>query len=180
MSDKINFRKQFLQIRNEISEVDQAKKSQNICLQIVQLEVFKKAKHILIYYPLKNEVDLRPHLSFDLIKNWYLPKIINQTEFIALPFKHISDLEQSKYPFFEPRGSLEESKDHLIDLIFVPGIAFDISGNRLGMGKGYYDRYLNKARNILKIGVAFKEQIVNTVPTERHDIQMDMVIFDHL
>ena len=64
-----------------------------------------------------------------------------------------------------------------MDLIIVPGVAFDRENNRLGYGKGYYDRFLT-SKDILKIGLAFSEQIVDFLECDNYDIPMDIIISD--
>ena len=75
----------------------------------------------------------------------------------------------------EPIGNSYHSN---IDLIIVPGVSFDNFFNRLGFGMGYYDKYLSKS-NIYKIGLCFSEQMVSSLPTQKHDIKMDMIITEN-
>jgi 5-formyltetrahydrofolate cyclo-ligase len=65
-----------------------------------------------------------------------------------------------------------------MDLIIVPGVAFDRKGGRLGRGAGYYDRLLRKARSVPKIGLCFREQLVRKVPMKKHDMSVDKIITD--
>ena len=62
-----------------------------------------------------------------------------------------------------------------IDLIIVPGVIFDREKNRLGYGKGYYDRYLSN-KDIYKIGICFSDQVIDLLPSESHDIKMNIII----
>ena len=71
-----------------------------------------------------------------------------------------------------------------LDIMLIPGMAFTVNGERLGRGKGYYDTYLLKAKNNMKqspktIALAFKEQVIDDVPTDDHDFLIDKVIYDH-
>ena len=94
----------------------------------------------------------------------------------------IRDPDRDLFPGF--KGIREPDPDSLrqlsaddLDLIIVPGVAFDSSGNRLGMGKGYYDRFLKHLRpSALKIALAFENQIVASIPWDDNDIKMDMII----
>jgi len=70
---------------------------------------------------------------------------------------------------------LDEIFEGKIDLVIVPGIAFDWQKNRLGRGKGFYDRFFEK-NNLLKIGVCFDFQFLETVPHSKHDIKMDIIV----
>jgi 5-formyltetrahydrofolate cyclo-ligase len=80
------------------------------------------------------------------------------------------------YGIKEPEGEPFNEIDK-IDLIIVPGVAFDVKNNRLGRGKAYYDNLLIKTR-ALKVGVCFDFQLLNSVPVEEHDVKMDLVITD--
>jgi 5-formyltetrahydrofolate cyclo-ligase len=66
-----------------------------------------------------------------------------------------------------------------LDLMLIPGVGFDRQGNRLGRGAGYYDRFLSSMPNRpFLVGLAFQEQLLDEVPTERHDVPMDIVLYD--
>ena len=89
--------------------------------------------------------------------------------------KYISgELKTGKFGIEEPTGP-EINNLSNIDLVIVPGMAFDMKGNRLGRGKGYYDKLLRKMR-CYKIGVCYNFQLLENIPVEEHDFPMDMVI----
>jgi 5-formyltetrahydrofolate cyclo-ligase len=86
-------------------------------------------------------------------------------------------LEVGAYNILEPRqDTIKEIPIESIDLILVPGVVFDIHGNRIGHGKGYYDRLLNDTQNIPHVGLAFGFQIVDAVPVEGHDLPVDIIV----
>ncbi|MCR4562306.1 MAG: 5-formyltetrahydrofolate cyclo-ligase [Bacilli bacterium] len=132
---------------------------------------------IALYAAMKNEVNLDPLIGYLLRdgKVVLLPKVYGkQLRFYQI--MSLSDLRESNGYFHirEPlNGNVYEKED--IEVIIVPGIGFDNDNNRLGRGGGYYDRYLNGFRG-KKIGVAFKEQILDFVPHEEFDVPMDLVI----
>ena len=85
------------------------------------------------------------------------------------------DLKKGAYGIEEPVG--EPFTDYAsIDLAIIPGVAFDVHGNRLGRGKGYYDRLLPRLPHIYKIGICFPFQLLEEVPTEALDVRMDEVL----
>ena len=87
------------------------------------------------------------------------------------------DLEIGAYNILEPKiDSIIDVDISLIDLIIVPGVVFDIYGNRIGHGKGYYDRLLNSTNNIFSIGLAYKFQVVDFIKSEKHDEKIDYII----
>ena len=91
----------------------------------------------------------------------------------VLPYEE-SRLELGAFHIEEPTGNETVDPDTL-ELIVVPAVAYDRKGNRLGRGKGFYDRLLGSTK-ATKVGVAYEFQIVDEVPVEQHDIPMDIVI----
>jgi 5-formyltetrahydrofolate cyclo-ligase len=180
MENKISLRNTALSLRNSISSEERAGKSKIIARKLEDLDVFKKAKHILFYFSIGSEVSTIPIIGdWSDKKRLYLPKLINESEFIALPFRGFERLKKGAYGIPEPdfqdksgpfRGDL--------DLIIVPGVAFDKNGSRLGMGKGFYDRYLAKLDSVPGIGLAFEEQILADIPKEPYDKPVDILITD--
>lgn len=149
--------------------------SKHIFIQIESLPEFKLAETVLAYWSLPDEVH-----THDFVMKWH------QKKRILLPLVVGEDLELREFtgmdcmevgPAFgilEPRkGSI--AKDIEIDITITPGLAFDNNGNRLGRGKGYYDR-LFKNKKSYKVGVCFNFQLVPMVPTEEYDVPMDKII----
>jgi 5-formyltetrahydrofolate cyclo-ligase len=86
-------------------------------------------------------------------------------------------LEVGAYNILEPKQeSIEQVDVESIDLIIVPGVVFDESGNRIGHGKGYYDRLLNDSQNIPNIGLTFELQMIDNIESEKHDEKIDVII----
>ena len=85
------------------------------------------------------------------------------------------DLKRNEYAILEPKERIINNKK--IDVIILPGSVFDINGNRIGYGKGYYDKYIKSLNyNPLKIGVCYDFQLLDTIPTETHDVKMDIIL----
>lgn len=89
-------------------------------------------------------------------------------------------MEAGAYGIMEPEGPAFTAYDD-IDLIIIPGVAFDVKHNRLGRGKGYYDRFLQQMQQMrqthaYKIGVCFSHQLVDSIPVTAYDIPMDEVV----
>jgi 5-formyltetrahydrofolate cyclo-ligase len=85
------------------------------------------------------------------------------------------DLVKNGFGILEPRKEAEPADIRKIDLILVPGVAFDRLGNRLGHGKGFYDRFLESCNNAYTIGIAYDFQVFNNIPCELHDKKMDAI-----
>jgi len=102
----------------------------------------------------------------------YIP-FINQIKVSRI--KSTDDLKTRKDGYIEPK--FKTNQPEFLDMIIVPGLAFDKHGNRLGQGSGWYDRFLAKYPKSYKIGLCYKEQLVDyDLPVEEHDIKMDEVV----
>ncbi len=167
---KEDIRKEIISIRNKT--LNKKKKSTIIVDKILNLDFYKKSNVIALYNSLPNEVDISYLIDKSLNnKIVLLPRVNNDIlEFIIInkDTKYI----KSSFNVLEPIGTIYHDK---IDLIIVPGVSFDKKLNRLGYGKGFYDKYLSN-NNSYKVGVCFSNQIVNELPSCEHDIKMDMVI----
>ncbi len=149
------------------------------------VERLKKEKHIilahtlLLYSALPDEVQTQDLLD-ELVcqgKTVLLPRVLNSSDMELRHYTGKQDLKPGAYGILEPIGELF-TDDSKIDVAIIPGMAFDIQGQRLGRGRGYYDRFLAKlSYPVYKIGVCFPWQIVAAIPVDDNDIPMDMVIY---
>ena len=180
--DKEELRKKYIDIRKKVE--DRVRKSNSICQKVLETEEFKKAKIIACYMSLPTEVDTKLLIeeSIKYGKTVVLPKVNGQElEFYIIKDLDNSGFERSAIGVEEPKEFYHEKIDvYLIDLIIVPGICFDKEGNRLGFGKGYYDRTLKRTNNTYSIGICFREQIVQekVIPVNSFDKKVDLVISD--
>ena len=170
---KKELRKEILYLRDNLE--DRYNKSVIIKNKILDLDIYKKSKVIGLYFSMKSEVDTKKLIKESLLlgKKIVLPRIINKNKMIFIEINDDTKYERSPFGVTEPVG--EEYTD--IDLIICPGVAFDKSNNRLGYGRGYYDKYLAK-HDIYKIGICYHEQLIDKIEVEEHDIKMDLVITD--
>ncbi|MDE6967502.1 MAG: 5-formyltetrahydrofolate cyclo-ligase [Clostridia bacterium] len=156
---------------NNMSYFDRGFKSQMICDDIIRSGTLDKHSHILFYKAMIQEVNVDWLLEFAVSKGkeCYLPKVNgNNMDLIKYPCK----LEKGAFGIMEPVG---QAVSTTIDLCIVPVMAVDKKGNRLGKGKGYYDRFFEKYPNCVKVAVAFKEQELYEIVTEEHDKKMDKI-----
>ena len=134
---------------------------------------------IVAYYSLPDEVDTHSFID-ELIaegKTVYLPKVISDEDMVLCRYTGAESLKEGAFGIMEPVGA-QIFADEAIDVVLVPGMAFDGDGNRLGRGKGYYDRFL-KTLAVPRpqlIGVCFDFQKVEVVPTESTDVKVDVVV----
>ena len=136
------------------------------------------ANTILLYYPLADEVDVRPliHMAYQASLRVLLPVVIGNDLGLRL-YKGEESLRAGAYNIMEPEGPLFPPEDYnQIQLAIVPGMAFDASGHRLGRGKGYYDRFLPQLPQAYKIGVCYPFQFLTDIPSEEHDVLMNEVV----
>lgn len=181
MPDKTILRAFFLQKRKKIPAGLRRAKSKKILARLLKDPVFQKAQHVALYYGIAPEVDTRLFLKKILSdKNVYLPRTDRERK--SLRFCRLrllsKDLVKGVYGIMEPHLVCPPRLPSRMDLIVVPGVVFDRKGGRLGRGGGYYDRLLNKAKKVFKIGICFREQLTKKVPMEKHDVRMDRVITD--
>lgn len=134
---------------------------------------FPKSNRIAIYSALPHEPDLSALLTRFPERQFFYPRVVNDTEMNFFWVTSPSTLVTGTYGIAEPDPSIHspvEVED--IDLVIVPGVAFDLRGNRLGHGKGYYDRFLEQIPITPTIGVGYGSQLVPKIPAEDHDRQM--------
>ena len=166
--------------RNSFSKQEIGKKSRQIEESLVSLPEFEKAKAVMAYYGVKNEVKTRSLIE----------KALKAGKKVALPTTNfekktitpiqITSLEQleTRQGLAEPTGK-NAMKTSEFDLIIVPGVAFDKKGGRIGRGKGFYDELLRKTgTKVLLVGLCFEENLEESLPSESHDIKMDLIITD--
>lgn len=178
---KASLRNLILAKRKSISAAERRSKSKKIFLRLLRDPSFRRAEHIALYYGIASEVATRPLLRAALKdKKVYLPKTEPAKKRMA--FRRIrslsKDLMKGPYGIMEPRLHCPERSVARMDLLIVPGVAFDRRGGRLGRGGGYYDRLLKKAKRVVKVGLCFREQLVKEVPMHAHDVRMDRVVTD--
>lgn len=185
---KKQIRKEFLDKRALLREEEIKEKSIKITEKLLDLKEFNQCSSVMCYIDFKNEPATRDFIRTCLNKNIRVsvPVIINTVgrlkKIIASEILSIdNDLKQNSFGILEPLAEkIKEVEPCVIDLIIVPGLAFDVQKNRLGYGAGFYDRFLENTRaDCTKIGVAFDFQIINSVPIEEYDKKMSSIITEN-
>lgn len=173
--DKKQLRKQIRERKKEFSLSEKIELSRPVFEKIEKEELFKEAKVVLLYYSMDDEV-----YTHDFVEKHYKTKTIllpcvDGDDLILRQYLGIESMKAGEqFGILEPVGK-EFNDLEKIDLMIIPGVAFDKEKNRLGRGRGFYDRLL-KTVNATKIGVCFDFQVVEQVPTEDFDVKMDVVI----
>lgn len=175
--EKESVRSFVLDLRINSSREDLALKSSAIFRTLAALECYRNAVSVALYSPVRNEVDTSEIFS-DITasgREAYFPVAREGN----LVFRRVSDLTQlspGAYGIPEPPASAPEADVSGLDLILIPGVAFDVSGNRIGYGKGYYDRALSVVPRGKRIALAYGFQVLKSVPRGEHDLGCGMVI----
>ena len=146
---------------------------------LAQQSAWRKARSILFFAPRADELDLLAALDDALAagKTVALPRYAPETgTYVACQIGHFTlDCAPGKFGIFEPAATCAILPLNRLDLALVPGLAFDLSGHRLGRGNGYYDRILAEVAGT-RCGVAFDEQLIEHIPAEPHDIELNCIL----
>jgi 5-formyltetrahydrofolate cyclo-ligase len=153
--------------------------SAQMCALLEQQSIWQEARTVLFYIPARAEPDLTPLLAkaFSEGKTVALPCFVSkQNNYEARRIEDLKrDLVPGQFSILEPRLGCPVVALNQLDLALVPGVGFDLSGCRLGRGKGYYDRLLAQVPGH-KCGIAFEWQIVKEIPWEPHDIRLNSIL----
>jgi len=161
-------------LRRSLTTQEHQQLSKAIVENIKGLEPFKSARTILAFCPFDGEPDISPLLEEILREGKVL--LIPKVEHDSMKLCKIRSLEKlapSSFCLLEPT-QCEEVEPELVELALVPGVAFDLKGCRLGMGKGFYDRILGRIRGF-KVGVAFSFQVFEEIPCDPWDQRVDAI-----
>lgn len=178
---KTDLRKKLLKKRDRIGSAIREEKEALIIKKFFRVSEFKKAKSVLFYASFRSEVETLSCLQTVIKrgKRVALPKVDKKYRCLRIyEIKDVSELVSGHIGIPEPgvlRGREIDLKN--FDLVVVPGVGFDIHGNRIGYGAGYYDKLLSGLKkHITTIALAFEEQIVPNVPNEGHDVKIDKIV----
>ena len=168
MDEKSHLRTKFKELRRNI---DTAGVSLEICKRIRDFGLYKRAKNVMIFYPTKFEINWLSLLDDN--KNFFFPRV-NGLELQVCPYSHDTEFKKSSYNINEPCST--PVSHEILDLIFVPALAADTSGYRLGYGGGFYDRFLPLCSNAVTVIPIFDEFVLNALPIEEFDCKVDYII----
>lgn len=177
MENKKEIRAYIRALKKQYSNEELIELSRPVTDKLLKHKKVKEAQTILMYYSLADEVYTHDIITklVNMNKTVLLPRVIDDENMIICHYKSDKDLSEGAFHIMEPIG--EEFTDYnKIELCIVPGMSFDSNNNRLGRGKGYYDRFLAKVPNSYKIGVCFDFQKLKEIPSGKYDINVDEVI----
>lgn len=180
MERKQQIRAELKEKRASLSRERRKEYSRRICDNLRAFIKTEKPKAIYFYYPLGSEVNLLP-LAEELLSEGFstegrmiaFPRTCGET-MDFYPVTSLSDFAEGSFHIMEPVGEAPLTEKE--PLVLVPGLGFDRKGNRMGYGKGFYDRYFARFPSCRKIGASFETQIIEEIPAEPHDIFMDFIV----
>ena len=173
---KKDLRRQFRQVRKTMTAEETKEKSARIAGRIAGMPEYRSASTVLIYCAADGEADLQTLEEHPASsgKRFAYPVCISRTEMKAMV---PGGWRQGKFSIPEPDPECSEDvAPEEIDLVVCPGVAFDSRNTRLGMGGGFYDRFLRVCENALVIMAAFEAQRADCLPREETDIAMDRIV----
>lgn len=180
MGSKLEIRKMMRELKRAVPPEEKMRRSETIMRRVEALPEFQQARTVLLYWSMADEVQ-----THGFVNRWYMDKKL------LLPCVDGDDLLLRQYTgpeclvageqfgIEEPTGPVYNDLES-IELIIVPGVAFDHERNRMGRGRGFYDRLLKNTACAKKVGVAFDFQLLDNIPTEEFDVKMDAVICESI
>lgn len=171
--NKDDIRRRVKARKSLLSDDERLSSARNVFNRLEQLAAFAMSNRILVYNSLPDELSTREFIDrWHASKNFFLPRV-NGIDLEILPYDR-HRMHIGAFRIEEPSGD-DLSDPESIDLVIVPAVAYDHNGNRVGRGKGYYDRLLRRTK-ALRVGVAYDFQLVEEIDVEAHDIPVDIVI----
>ena len=170
--DKKTLRAEIKALKKQHTKEQLSEQSEKILAQLEQHPDFVKAERVMLYSALPDEVQTQAFLEkWHLKKQIILPTVVGD-DIIPVAYGKDTSFAVGDFNILEPQNEPYKGD---FDLIIVPGVAFDRKGNRLGRGRGYYDRFLCQHLDVKRIGICFDFQLLEEIPTEPFDITMDEV-----
>jgi 5-formyltetrahydrofolate cyclo-ligase len=165
--------------RGLLSRAESLSRSRSIQAKVLQFPPYLIHRSVAIYSPIQNEVEtaeIRDH-ALATGKRVFYPRYAAENALELVEIGSITELNIGRFGILEPTGDSRLSRHDQEELVvFVPGVAFDLRGNRLGRGKGWYDRLIEKLGQATFVALAYDFQIVDEVPAEEWDQRVHYLI----
>jgi len=177
--EKRALRKKMSQLRNSISPAEKRAYDKWICTELKKIIFERKCKVVHAYLPLRGEINIRPLLEKLLAAKIKVvcPKTLPRPKLENRVLKSFEALETGVMKTQYPADA--DVYEGPFDLIIVPGLAIDRTNFRLGYGGGYYDHFLAQHPEAYKVGIYYPVQLLDSVPVEPHDVQLDSYLMNH-
>lgn len=175
MQTKKELRTKFLRERKLLLREDVEKFSGMVADKLVQV-LPESFRSIMFYVPINNEIDLL-RFAMRMVQKGKIvlfPRLRNYEDIVPCVVRDMfNDFVRGAYNIPEPNTA---SYNGAVDVIIAPGIAFDVTGHRIGYGKGYFDKFLSAGRYGTAIGVGYDFQVVESLPHDAHDVPVDVIV----
>lgn len=173
---KKQLRKEIKQKKNMLTGSDAKVRANAVFAEVEAMDEFRNAQVVMAFWSMPDELPTHDFVvKWSRSKKMVLPVVVGNDLELRL-FEGTEQLEQSdNFGIMEPKtGKIVNPKE--IEFAIIPGVAFDKKGNRLGRGKGFYDRTMNLLGEIPKVGVGYEFQLVDSIPVAEFDLPVNRVI----
>lgn len=176
VEQKKKLRTRVVEIKQSYSQRELQNLSEEVISTLELTEVFQNAKVVLAYYSMSDEVNTHEWIKRHHWQKQFLLPMVNNSELVLKRYVSEESMLTSGFGIEEPLGNtFPEQEYDKIDLVIVPGVAFDRTLNRMGRGKGFYDRLLPKIK-APKMAICFDFQVFDRIPANQGDIKMNMIV----
>ncbi len=178
--DKPYIRRQIQQIKKGYSPQWLLAKSKSVCDNILTWSVFKRSTNIFAYLAMPDEINLDCLIlaAINQGKNIFVPHIVSKEKRHMQPVRltNIDCIKIGEHNIRTAKCTQQTIHPNELDLVLVPGLGFSKCGVRIGVGGGYYDRFLPQANQAVFAGIVLKKQIFANLPYQKHDVFMDYIV----
>jgi len=171
--DKVELRLKFRSLRESLATEEVAEASAALCRRLTAWDPLRQARSVMAYLAFRNEPSLEPLFGLLPHVRWTIPRIEGNRLVV-----HLYDpnrLVRHRLGMLEPAADLPVVDPAHLDVVLVPGVAFDLTGRRLGFGGGYYDRFL-RTTPALRVGIAFDCCVTDALFSVETDQSMDWIV----
>lgn len=165
--------------KRQLSPLYMEKANQSIFHKLIQMEEYQQAETIFCYVSTETEVNTWPIIGHALEcgKRVGVPLCIGKGKMEVREIVSFQQLKKGMYGIMEPIPETRRMDKKEIQFAVIPCVSADLDHRRLGHGAGYYDRYLEDAK-FLKVSLCWKKIMMDQIPTDSHDVQMDQILFE--
>lgn len=173
---KRELRQNIIARRDALADAVRGEASRLIRARLLALPVVQAAESLFVFISYASEVDTHPLLDtlLETRRRLAVPKIVDKTTMLSVPLHSWEQLQPETLGILSP--STAEHDEGPFDVVITPGVAFTEHGDRLGYGRGYYDRWFASHTVSTKIALAFETQIVESLPTDASDQPVDLIV----
>lgn len=169
---KARVRAHYRQVREAMTAAEVQGGSIALCRRLAEWDVMWRATRVMAYIAFRNELNLDPLFKALPGVQWIVPRVVGK-RMILHPYD-AQRLVRHRFGMLEPAADLPTIAPDTLEVVLVPGVAFDTAGGRMGFGGGFYDGFL-PTTGALRVGIAFDACLMDQVPGDAHDQRMDWI-----